>query len=125
MCRHVIAVASPAAEHGLWGAQASVVVARRLSSVVAVVVHRLVAWGMWDLPRPGIEPVSPPLACGFLTTGPSGKSKPQFLHSLAIGWLFLELLLCAQPWVWFYGDTEQKANIVLVLIEIRLWRKEQ
>ena len=96
MCRHVIAVASPAAEHGLWGAQASGVVARRLSSVVAVVVHRLVAWGMWDLPRPGIEPVSPPLACGFLTTGPSGKSKPQFLHSLAIGWLFLELLLCAR-----------------------------
>ena len=32
----------------------------------------LVACSMWDLPRPEIEPVSPPLA-GFLTTGPSGK----------------------------------------------------
>ena len=29
---------------------------------------------MWDLPRPGIEPMSPALADGFLTTEPSGKS---------------------------------------------------
>ena len=29
---------------------------------------------MWDLPGPGIEPVSPTLASGFLTTGPPGKS---------------------------------------------------
>ena len=28
---------------------------------------------MWDLPEPGIEPVSPALAGGFLTTGPPGK----------------------------------------------------
>ena len=35
------------------------------------------AWlpqGMWNLPRPGIELMSPALASGFLTTGPSGKS---------------------------------------------------
>ena len=32
---------------------------------------------MWDLPRPGIEPVSPALAGGFLTTVPPGK--PQAL----------------------------------------------
>ena len=69
MCRHRVAVASLVAEHGLWGAQASVVVARRLSSMVSViVVHRLVAWGMWDLPRPGIEPVFPTLAGRLLTT---------------------------------------------------------
>ena len=30
---------------------------------------------MWDLPRPGLEPVSPALAGGFLTTAPPGKSK--------------------------------------------------
>ena len=30
---------------------------------------------MWDLPRPGIEPVSPALAGGFLTTAPPGKSQ--------------------------------------------------
>ena len=38
----------------------------------------LVACGMWDLPGPGIEPVSPELAGGFLTTVPPGK--PQGLH---------------------------------------------
>ena len=34
---------------------------------------------MWDLVTPGIEPVSPALAGGFLTTGPPGKS--MFLKS--------------------------------------------
>ena len=29
--------------------------------------------GIWDLPRPGLEPVSPALAGGFLTTVPPGK----------------------------------------------------
>ena len=29
--------------------------------------------GMWDLPRPGLEPVSPALAGGFLTTASPGK----------------------------------------------------
>ena len=28
---------------------------------------------MWDLPRPGLEPVSPALAGGFLTTVPPGN----------------------------------------------------
>ena len=28
---------------------------------------------MWDLPEPGLEPVSPALAGGFLTTAPPGK----------------------------------------------------
>ena len=30
---------------------------------------------MWDLPGPGIEPVSPALAGRFLTTAPPGKSQ--------------------------------------------------
>ena len=30
--------------------------------------------GMWDLPRPGLEPVSPALEGRFLTTAPPGKS---------------------------------------------------
>ena len=29
--------------------------------------------GMWDLPRPGLEPVSPALAGGLSTTVPPGK----------------------------------------------------
>ena len=34
---------------------------------------------MWDLSRPGIEPVSPALAGGLLTTVPPGKSHEIFL----------------------------------------------
>ena len=39
--------------------------------------HRLSSWqltGIWNLPGPGIKPMSPALADGFLTTGPPGKS---------------------------------------------------
>ena len=77
------------------GAQASVVVAcglqSRGSGVVAcglrscdsrALERRLSscgAWaqlprGMWDFPGPGLEPMSPALAGGFLTTVPPGKS---------------------------------------------------
>ena len=44
------------------------------------------AWllrGVWDLPGPGLEPMSPALAGGFLTTEPPGKS------------------LCFSLWLWF------------------------
>ena len=37
---------------------------------------------MWDLPEPGIEPVSPALAGGLLTTAPPGK----FPKICFIGW---------------------------------------
>ena len=58
------------------GARASVVVACGLSSCGsrAQLLH-----SMWDLPGPGLEPVSPALAGGFLTTAPPGKS-PCSLH---------------------------------------------
>ena len=36
--------------------------------------------GMWDLPRPGLEPVSPALAGRFSTTAPPGK--PRVVHFL-------------------------------------------
>ena len=35
---------------------------------------------MWDLPGPGIEPVSLPQAGGFLTTGLPGKSAPSLFR---------------------------------------------
>ena len=35
--------------------------------------------GMWNLPGPGLEPVSPVLAGGFPTTGPPGKSSAALL----------------------------------------------
>ena len=34
--------------------------------------------GVWELPGPGLEPVSPALAGGFLTTAPPGKPWSQF-----------------------------------------------
>ena len=34
----------------------------------------LLVQGMWNLPGPGVEPVSPALPDRFLTTGPAGKS---------------------------------------------------
>ena len=49
---------------------ASVVVARGPSSCAA---WAQLLRGMWDLPRPGLEPVSPALAGGCLTTAPPGK----------------------------------------------------
>ena len=35
---------------------------------------------MWDLPGPGIKPVSPALAGEFSATGPPGKSLDSYLN---------------------------------------------
>ena len=40
--------------------------------------------GMWDLPRPGFEPVSPALAGRFSTTAPPGKPCPAFVRLIAL-----------------------------------------
>ena len=56
---------------------ASLVVEHRLQT------HRLSSWGsraqplrgMWDPPRPGLEPVSSALAGRFSTTAPQGSPK--------------------------------------------------
>ena len=69
------AVASLVAEHGLYARRlsncGSQAVEHRLSScgTQALLVH-----GMWDIPGPGLEPVSPALAGGSLTTASPGKS---------------------------------------------------
>ena len=54
--------ASPVAEHRLQ--------TRRLSSCGS---RAQLLRGMWDPPRPGLEPVSSALAGGFSTTAPPGK----------------------------------------------------
>ena len=68
---------------GALGSQASVVVAHGLSScglwALECRLSSCGAWayllrGMWDLPGAGIEPMSPAMAGGFLTTVPPGKS---------------------------------------------------
>ena len=54
--------ASPVAEHGLQ--------TRRL---ISRGTRAQLLRGMWDLPRPGLEPMSPALAGRFSTTAPPGK----------------------------------------------------
>lgn len=46
----------------------------------SLLAHRLGAPSMWDLPRLGIEPVSPELKEQFSATGPPGSPKCDDLH---------------------------------------------
>ena len=71
--------------------QASVVVAHRLSSCGswALLLH-----GMWDLPGPGLKPISPALAGKFLTTVPPGK--PSILLLMGI-WVVSSVGLFVYP----------------------------
>ena len=68
------------------GVRASIVVARGLSSCGSQALERRLSscgaraqllHGMWYLPGPGLEPVSPALAGVFLTTAPPGKPQEQ------------------------------------------------
>ena len=107
---------------GMWP---SVVVARGLSSCGSWALERRLSTcaaqaqllcGMRDLPGPGLEPVSPALAGGFLTTAPPGKSslldariigqqnRPESLSQgsdVSLCWVRPSgpwLLLCHQKW---------------------------
>ena len=90
---------------GAWalGTWASVLVAHGLNSCgPRALEHRLSSCGvraqllcsMWDLPGSGLEPVSPALAGGFLTTVPPGKSWLIFK-------LYFFLLLCFKSFCTF------------------------
>ena len=81
-------VAASGGYSSLWctglGTRASVFVAYGLSScglqALECRLSSCVAWALllcstWDLPGPGLEPVSPALAGGFLTTAPPGKPR--------------------------------------------------
>ena len=74
--RLLIAVASLVAEHGLQGAEAQQL---RLTGTRAWAQPQLPG-SMWSILRPGIEPMSPALADGFLTTGAPMKFKQQMLE---------------------------------------------
>ena len=70
--RPLTIAASPVAEHRLQ--------TRRLSSCGS---QAQLLRGMWDLPRPGLEPVCPALAGRFSTTAPPGKPlMPVFIKLL-------------------------------------------
>ena len=88
----LIAVASFVAKHRPQSVWASVVVARGLSSCGSRGLERRLSScgaqaqllrGRWDLPGPGLEPLSPALAGGFLTTAPPGKSPRYILKQVS------------------------------------------
>ena len=69
VCGPLTIAASLVAEHRLQ--------TRRLSSCGS---RAQLLRGMWDLPIPGLEPVSPALAGRFSTTAPPGKPPIHFLN---------------------------------------------
>ena len=75
--RPLTTAASLVAEHRLQ--------TRRLSSCGSRVQ---LLCGTWDLPRPGLEPVSPALAGRFSTTVPPGKPPEMFLWVEIFGSVF-------------------------------------
>ena len=76
-------VASLVAEHRLQ--------TRRLSSCGA---RAQLLRGMWDLPRPGLEPVSPALAGRLSTTAPPGKPPNASFAEVVVGTM----------WFWRQGQ---------------------
>ena len=72
----------------------------------------LLLHGMWDLPRPGLKPVSPALAGGFLTTAPPGKSQElQFLKK--------EGKICT-PKTWCFYNNETMHYISYTLYKVQI-----
>ena len=69
VCGPLTVAASLVAEHRLQ--------TRRLSSCGS---QAQLLRGMWNLPRPGLEPVSPALAGRLSTTAPPGKPLYSFLN---------------------------------------------
>ena len=71
--RPLTIAASPVAEHRLQ--------TRRLSSCGS---RAQLLRGMWDPPRPGLEPVCPALAGRLSTTAPPGKPRDPFLKQTVL-----------------------------------------
>ena len=72
--RPLTIAASPVAEHRLQ--------TRKLSNCGS---RAQLLCGMWDLPRPGLEPVCPALAGRLSTTAPPGKPKSHTSKPSPIG----------------------------------------
>ena len=86
--------------------------------------RRLSSWGarasllrgVWDLPGPGLEPVSPELAGGFLTTAPPGKTYNFFYNEkLAKYQRGLNLIPIVPVWI-FSWQRDGSAMFALVTL---------
>ena len=76
---------------------------------------------MWNLPRPGIKPVCPALAEGFLTNGPAGKSDVVFYSKKYVFSLYpisgtelLKALVLSEWW-------EQWEHLLLQYLVFDFW----
>ena len=75
--------------------------------------------GMWDLPRPGLEPVSPALAGRFSTAAPPGKPRRVVLKptdtSLITGApTLLSYFLIIYPYVSSFHATSALSQLLLI-----------
>ena len=97
---------------------------RRLSSCGA---RAQLLRGMWDLPRPGLEPVSPALAGRFSTTAPPEKPQfqffkeppyhsPQWLYQFIFPSKKIDFIFLEQFQV--HSKTEQKAESFHILLAL-------
>ena len=83
---------------------------------------------MWDLPAPGLEPMSPALADGFLITAPPGK--PLRVYFLIFIYLFLAALglgccvrgfsSCGERWLLFVAVRRLLIAVASLVAELGL-----
>ena len=93
----LVVAASLVVGHRLWSLPASVVAVCGLSSCASrALEHRInscgtqasLLQGMWNLPRPGIKPMSPTVAGEFLTTKQQGSPGTFFKEKASsLDWL--------------------------------------
>ena len=107
-----------------------IAVRRRLTIVASLVAehrlqtHRLSNCGswaqllrdMWDLPRPGLEPVSPALAGRFSTTAPPGK--PKYIYFKWHYFIYHVSYIICTFGVWL--KCKRKRNVTNLGLEIRV-----
>ena len=77
------------------------------------------AWllrGMWDLPRPGLEPVCPALAGRFSTTAPPGKPKFFILIQCNLSIFSLNLV----PFLFCLGNSYLSQDLENILLNYHL-----
>ena len=64
------------------------------------------AWllcSVWDLPKPGLEPVSPALAGGFLTTAPAGKPfLVVFMYLCMYVYMYVCMYVCMYLFIYLF-----------------------
>ena len=91
---------------------------------------------MWDLPRPGLEPVCPALAGRFSTTAPPGKPGFRVFNLICRAERLKALNSCSVPtlpcylgiWllfinIYFFNPAlQQKAAITCTIIYEAIWR---